>query len=186
MRKIALPFLFAALLAWPRPGITSDYELLDNGGFEDGLQAPWGTGQYAEKGKDGWWNSNGCKAAATADHAVYRTGKTSLHIVNASARSPHIFGSTAQRIQVNPGQRYKITLWAKGKDLASKGAVSIIADSAWNIRPVSLPAGTFDWQKFEGTFELPVKDADIRILVEDKGEAWIDDVSVTPLVDDLY
>jgi hypothetical protein len=59
--------------------------------------------------------------------------------------------------------------------------VSIVVDPAWRIRPISLPAGSFDWQRFTGEFTLNKGTAQLRILCEDMADVWIDDVEVTPL-----
>jgi len=165
----------ASSLAFP-----AEQNLLKNGGFEQGLGTAWGIGQYGDPNKP-WWNSGSCSSRADVSGQIHHGGKASLHIINSSPRAPNVFGTTVQRIAIQPGQQYKITLWAKGRELVSKGAINIIVDSAWNIRPIMLPSGTYEWQKFEGTFKLPTPTADIRILSEDRGEAWIDDISVTSL-----
>jgi hypothetical protein len=47
-------------------------------------------------------------------------------------------------------------------------------------RPVELPAGTYDWKKLEGTFQVPSQRHSIvlRIVSADTGEAWLDDIEV--------
>jgi hypothetical protein len=154
--------------------------LLRNGDFESGLAAPWGTGRYSE-GRPVWWTSKECKCTAQVDPGVQRIGSVSLRITNYSPLSPHVYGTTAQRIAIEPRRTYRITLWAKASRLASSGAVFVVVDDEWNTRPIVLPKGTFSWRKFEGTFSLPVAYADVRIVSQDRGLAWIDDVQVVPL-----
>ncbi len=149
-----------------------------NSGFEAELAAPWGTGQYAQN-RTLWWNSGGCESQAETDGQISHEGAQSLHIINRSPRSAHVFGTTQQPIAIEPGHRYRITLWARAADLASGGAVSVIVDSAWKIRPIQLPAGSFEWQEFQGEFTLPSSTADLRILSEDRGEVWLDDLQIT-------
>lgn len=161
------------------PAFPAEQNLLKNGGFEQGLGAAWGTGQYSDP-NNVWQNSGACSSRANVSAQVHQGGKASLHIINTSPRAANVFGTTVQKIAIQPGQNHKITLWAKGRELASRGAISIIVDAAWNVRPIALPSGTFEWQKFEGTFVLPTPTADIRIISEDRGEVWIDDISVTP------
>lgn len=77
-------------------------------------------------------------------------------------------------------------MWARGRNLASRGAVNLAVDDAWQVRPIALPAGTYAWTRLSGTFSLTVGQADVRIIAEDVGEAWLDEVRVTPLEENLY
>ncbi|OGR17322.1 MAG: hypothetical protein A2X81_08480 [Desulfobacterales bacterium GWB2_56_26] len=158
------------------PKKKTDYNLLRNGDFEAGLRL-WGKGQYGDKGV--WWNSGNCRSNALAQKGSGRDGNAALYISNPTPRGPHAFGTTVQQIIIQPGKEYRITLYAKGKGLASGGAINISVDPAWTIRPIHLPAGSFDWRKFEGTFKLPSSTAEFRIISEDVGEAWIDDIRIT-------
>lgn len=154
--------------------------LLVNAGFEQGFVKPWGTGLYSEN-RPLWWNSGGCRSTVEIDESSVIEGAAALHIVNPSPRAAQVYGTTAQRIRIEPDRPYRLTVWARGLDLASAGAVSLVVDADWRVRPVSLPAGTYAWTGLSGTFSLPADYADIRILSEDAGEAWIDDVRLEPL-----
>jgi hypothetical protein len=151
-----------------------------NGGFENGLDRPWGTGQFAQ-GRAVWWNNGGCQSQAEADGQSRHGEARSLHIVNRSPRGPHVYGTTQQSLAVEPGQRYRITVWARANQLSAHGAVSVIVDAAWKVRPIQLPAGTYDWRQFSGEFTLPSALADLRILSEDRGEVWLDDLQIVAL-----
>ncbi|MDX1606695.1 MAG: DUF642 domain-containing protein, partial [Candidatus Competibacterales bacterium] len=132
----------------------------------------WGTGvQYGQYGI--WWNSRNARSTArTVDIAsdVYRTA---LYINNQSVRSPHVFGTTAQRISVTPGRTYRVSLWARARNLRSNGAINIVVDPEWKVRPINLTGGTYDWQQFSGTFQAARDYVDLRIISEDIGEAWL-------------
>ncbi|MDO8369886.1 MAG: carbohydrate binding domain-containing protein [Candidatus Nitrotoga sp.] len=181
---IRVIFVFCFLTATAsNPAFSAENNLLQNGGFEQGLKAPWGIGQYGSNGL--WWNAGDCQSTANIDFQTSQSGRASLHISNSSGSTPNVYGTTVQAVAIQPSHKYRITLWAKGKSLASKGAISLIVDKAWYIRPIMLPSGTFDWQKFDGIFELKSTIADIRILSQDRGEVWIDDISVTLATDDL-
>ncbi|TAJ95108.1 MAG: hypothetical protein EPO31_01670 [Gammaproteobacteria bacterium] len=160
--------------AWPAE------PLFVNGGFEQGLVKPWGTGMYSED-RPLWWNSGDCDSTVELDERGPIEGIAALHIVNLTPRTAHVYGTVAQRVRIEPNRPYRITLWARGLDLASAGAVTLIVDEAWKVRPIALPGGSFAWTKLSGTFSLPADYADIRILSEDAGEAWIDDVRIEPL-----
>ena len=160
----------------PDVGIASHQGLLKSGGFEYGLDGPWGHGQYGENGI--WWNSRNCRSSATVDTAIFHGGLASLHLLNSSARAPNLYGTTVQAIRIEANRLYRISVWAKADHLASNGGVSLIVDKSWNLRPIALPAGSYDWRRFEGTFQLPSTTADIRILMEDQGQVWLDDMVV--------
>lgn len=174
------------LLAWVSPitpGVVqagASGNILKNGGFEDFLVKPWGTGLYSE-GRPLWWNGGGCQSEIRLDEVVKKSGLVSLYIFNPTPRNPNVYGTTAQRVAVKPNGRYRITLWAKGRNLASAGAIQFSVDSSWKIRPVSLPAGSFSWRKFDGIFTVPENYIDFRIISQDQGEAWIDDIELVLL-----
>ena len=111
-----------------------------NGGFESGLSAPWGTGQYSD-GHSVWWTSGNCQSSANADPRIRKSGNLSFHIINRSPRAANVFGSTQQPISIIPGQQYRINIWAKAHGLASDGAVAIVVDREWKVRPIRLPKG---------------------------------------------
>ncbi|MDP3981038.1 MAG: hypothetical protein Q8Q33_06490, partial [Chlamydiota bacterium] len=147
--------------------------LLENGGFEAGLVLPWGTGKSSQN-RPIWWNSSSCQSKITISTKAFKEGKQSLRINNPSPRAPDVFGTVAQSISIKANKRYRLVAWAGSKDVASAGAFSIVVDSAWKIRPISLPAGSVPWTQYDATFSLPTNVADIRILSEDKGFVWFD------------
>lgn len=156
-----------------------DQNILVNGDFEQDLQHPWGTGLYSE-GKPVWWNSSSCRSTALVTTETARNGKTSFFIDNPSPRAPHVYGTMAQRIDIRPDQRYRLVLWAGARDLASNGAVNIAVDQKWLVRPVALPAGSYPLTLFDGMFSLPGNFAEVRIISEDQGKVWLDDIRVVP------
>lgn len=174
---VAPAFLFADEPTVKRAPIQN---LAGNGGFESRLTAPWGTGLYSQ-GKPIWWTSKECRCTAQADQAVRKSGIFSLRITNYSPSAPHVYGTTAQRIAIAPARTYRITLWAKASRLASNGAVFIVVDNDWKIRPIALPKGSYSWRKFTGTFSLPANHADVRIVSQDRGLVWIDDIQIVPM-----
>jgi len=148
-------------------------------GFEKGLSKPWGTGQFAA-GRTTWWTSGSCDSTATIDRKWKHGGSASLHIVNRSARGAGVYGTTQRPFAIEPGRRYRIVVWARAEGLASTGAVSLVVDSKWSVRPIHLPKGTFNWAPLTGVFSLPESTAQLRILSEDRGEAWLDDITIFP------
>jgi len=140
----------------------------------------WGTGQFSQKHPAWWWNENKCNSTAAQDAAGRKPGAKCLHVVNQTPRAPNLYGTTQQAIAVAAGQRYQITLWARAKGLASDGGVNVAVDEAWKVRPIQLPKGTYDWTRFTGTFSLPANTVQLRILSEDVGEVWIDEIRIEP------
>lgn len=185
MRSAHLSLLLLILTGLAVTNAAAAGNLLGDGSFESGLDAPWGKGQYAA-GHSVWWNTQGCASRADIDEAASVEGLVSLHIINPSTRAPQVYGTTVQQIPIKANHPYRISVWAQGLNLASKGAVTIIVDDAWRVRPIVLPAGNFAWTRLSATFSLPADHASIRILSEDKGEAWLDDLEITPLDSTLY
>ena len=149
-------------------------------GFEDGLKSPWGTGQKFNS-QTVWWNSSGCESSAEADWRVRRNGNYALHVNNPSPRKPEVYGTTQQPLTFQQGHRYRIDVWALGRNLASDGAVSLVVDSQWRMRPIQLPGGTYDWRQLSGEFVWPGGEGQCRILSEDRGQAWLDDIKIIDL-----
>ncbi|NCB15241.1 MAG: DUF642 domain-containing protein [Synergistales bacterium] len=142
----------------------------------------WGTGQYSNFGI--WWNSRNADSRATVvnlggNRPPNSSASTALYLVNNSGRTPHVFGSTSQRITVRKGARYTVSFWASARNLASRGAVNIAVDPQWNIRPISMDAGSYGWTFFSGTFTAPDNYVDLRIIFEDRGEVWITEMTLT-------
>ncbi|MBI2267248.1 MAG: tetratricopeptide repeat protein [Armatimonadetes bacterium] len=167
------------IVATPNP-IAGSSNLLINGGFEEGLSLPWGTGHY-ETGNFSfgiWWNSMLCRSYAKIDTLISHSGNHSLRITNFSGGQPHVFGTTSQRIRnISPNTLYEIELWARADSL-ERSAVLIILDPAWHIRPLTLSEGTYDWKHFK--VQVNPGDAtfvDFRILLQAKGTLWLDDIS---------
>lgn len=138
---------------------------------------PWGTNvQYGQFGI--WWNSGGASSTAGTVDLQGVAAQTGLYIRNTSGRGPNVFGTTAQRIAVQQGQTYRISFLGMAQGLGSNGGVNIAIDPEWRIRPVSMPGGSYDWRRFEGTFVAPANSIDLRIISEDSGEVWITDMSL--------
>jgi hypothetical protein len=155
--------------------------LLINGGFEQGLTNPWESGFYTKKPVV-WMNSGDCKSTADLDQKNFHNGTAALHLRNQSKRASNIYGTMAQKIKVNKNRYYAITLWARGQNLASNGALNIAVDPMWRIRPLGLPAGNFEWTRFYKTFNSGDRDTiEFRIIFEDIGEVWLDDIVVEEL-----
>ena len=146
-------------------------------GFEREFATPWGTGQYA-KGHAPWWTNGGCDARGTFDRSQWHGGGKALHIINRSPRAANVYGTTQMPLQLAAGKKYQVTAWARATGLASAGGASIVVDDDWKLRPIQLPQGTYDWTKFRGTFVLPNSGGQLRILSEDQGEVWFDDVQI--------
>lgn len=156
--------------------------LLINGGFEDGLIFPWGTGHY--ESMDGkfqfglWWNSMNANAFMKVDTTEAYSGVKSLQITNYSSFVSHVFTTLSQRIPgLQPNTVYKISCCVKANDVPS-GAVLVIVDAAWAKR-FALPSGTYDWQPFSVTVNIGHNDyIDFRIVHQSTGSVWFDDIIV--------
>ena len=157
--------------------------LLVNGGFEQGLIFPWGTGHYERsdgKFRNGaWWNSKNARAFMKIDADVIYSGKRSLQITNYSPTAPHVFTTLSQRIApLEPNTTYKISCFVKAENLKPR-AVGFTIDAAWTKRPRALPGGTYNWQAYSDTINIGHNNyIDFRILHLDTGTIWLDDIVI--------
>lgn len=161
----------------------SGRNVLINGGFEDGLIFPWGTGHYERP--DGrfkfgiWWNSMNARAYMKIDADIRHSGQRSLRITNYSPTAPHVFCTLSQRIEpLEPNTTYKVSCFIKAQDL-KPGAVGFTIDAAWTKRVRSLPGGTYDWQPYSDTINIGHNNyIDFRILHLNTGTVWLDDIVI--------
>lgn len=163
----------------------SSDNLLVDGGFEDGLNWPWGSGHYEDSaGKTAfgaWWNSMNARAFMKLDADVRHSGDYALRVTNFSPSAPHVFTTTAQRIDgLRPNSVYRISLYAKAEDL-TPGAVVFSVDAAWAKRLLGLPPGTYGWRSFSATVNIGHNDyIDLRLIHQNTGTVWLDDIVVEP------
>ena len=147
-----------------------------SGGFELGLSRHWGLGQF-QQGKPIWWNSNGCRSTATVVSTEAHSGKKSLLIENFTKASPRVYGTTQQAIPITAKARYRVSLWAKTRNLEKLG-FRVVVNDAWDVIPINLPAGSYEWTKFEGEFSIPTDIAQVRLVSLGVGQVWIDDITI--------
>lgn len=158
---------------------------LKNGGFEDGLVFPWGTGHYESSfGKSGfglWWNSGNAKAFMKIDTDRKHSGRNSLRITNYSKSAPHVFTTTSQRILgLKPNTVYRVSMWARAEGLQN-AAVFTTIDPAWTKILLRLPGGDYDWRHFTEVVNIGHNDfLDLRIAHVGQGTVWLDDIEVSP------
>jgi hypothetical protein len=138
----------------------------------------WGTGAMSNFGI--WWNSGGAKSTANTVNLQFNDPmqqqgiSTALYISNPSSLKAQVYGTTAQRINVQPNTTYIITVWAAARNLNSNGGACIITDASWNQRPIAITKGNYGWTQFSGTFTTGnVSFIDLRILSQDIGEVWL-------------
>jgi hypothetical protein len=107
-------------------------------------------------------------------------------------------GSRLNVVPVEPGQRYVLRGWFKGKDLSPRGkhgtvlaaliylSPDRIFDEGAKRKTVTLPIrdeGTTEWTAFEKEFETSPEENSLwlsfRVLATD-GKIWLDDVEIVP------
>lgn len=143
-------------------------------------------GDFSSFGRAGspwakWWISRNAKVLAK--HVALKKGgqRNALYVSNRSRRAPHVYGTTYQRIAVQKGRTYRITLIAAARNLNSNGGANVTVDPQWRIRPIHLKKGTYSWTRYSGTFRSEWSHIDLRIISEDIGEVWITGIEVQML-----
>ncbi|MBT3378171.1 MAG: hypothetical protein HN742_27110 [Lentisphaerae bacterium] len=162
LRPIALAaFLFSLTV--------SAANLLDNPTFE----------RHKQGSPSAWrWEAGKAKAALTMDTGTARSGKTSILIVNPSARSPHVYSSLSQTIPVSPSTRYTLSCYVKANNA---GVAWMLGGKKWEHR-IALPRNTKGkWQRVSGSFTTTGSETTftLRILSESQTAGFrVDDVQV--------
>ena len=154
-------------LFWGMTGVLRAQNLPGNPDFEHKPISPWQ-----------WGVVGGAKAAGEVDTKVFHGGQSSFRISNESAQAPNVFGMISQTLPVKPNTRYEFSVWSKGEKV---GNAWIGGGPAWEIR-VRFPAGTYDWQKFSGTFMTGPKETTFNMMVAVESTTenlWLDDVEMT-------
>lgn len=148
--------------------------LVVNGGFETGAYgSPWGTGIYEPK-PEAFWGSANASAVIDADA---RSGAYALKITNSSPASPQIYRTVSQQIAVTTGDAYCLSFAAKAEE-ATPGILSIAVNDAWTVRSAVAPATT-SYAVSSLTFTAEKGTVDVRLITENTGTVWVDDIAVT-------
>jgi hypothetical protein len=160
-------------VATPTPSPTPAPNLIADGGFESGLVAPWGTGIYEPQSQIFWGSAN---ATATVVSDFVHSGRAALRIANQSPMAPQVYRTLSQRINVTAGAPYCLSFWARSQG-SQPGILSIAVNKAWTNR-ASIGGGTFDWTEFAHSFTAEAAAIDIRLISENVGTVWLDDIAV--------
>ena len=139
---------------------------LQNGGFEEGAKS-WGEG--------GLCSNSGMRITVIDTQA--HTGKRCLEICNELTRKPNQYVSVCQKIGgVQVGRRYTVRMWIRGKGAAAMCA-EWVTNPEW-LNANFLPPGTYDWTPYEFDFTADTNPVPLRLISENTGVVWIDDISV--------
>lgn len=181
------------IVTLPPPTATEDPDnLLKNGGFEEGF-THWGTGYYETddpftRGTLGvfWASRIGSQVQVMdiadvrgdIDSQVRHSGSKSFRITNNAAFVAQLYGSMSQRVTgLLKNTDYVASCWLK-TDRAGTRAFEITVDLAWAKRK-AIDAGTYDWREFSFVFNTgDYSWMDYRILSEDAGTVWVDDMAL--------
>ena len=160
-----------------------------NAGFELELNRYWGNPDSLT-----WMNTPDCESTARVTPEEKHNGVQSLRIqYGADQRIEGGFGQTTQTMPSSAETQYRITLWAKASDLATR-AVRVVINENWDSPVIELPAGSYDWTEFTGEFVTPEGDPStkdetlvlttIRIISAGPGTVWLDDIEVATVTDE--
>ncbi len=150
---------------------------LRDGGFEAPLTATWAADWTVRPVPSPvWWARGAVRASGGRDSSTAKSGEFSLKIVNESSQAPGRYLTTSQRLGVERGERYIVSFWAKAAQ-ATPGAFEVVVDRAWKTR-LTIRPGTYDWEPFEMEFVPDASVIELRLLSEDVGVVWIDDLDL--------
>ena len=173
--------------------------LVRDGGFEDGLVPPWGSGDLSDGHP--WRLLEGARAYGEAVVSPVHSGKLALSIRHATEEHQGWMGVTSQSLRsLETDREYVLEVWARADNLQDGGirvrivrhgsrpgvakGLSGAADATGldevPLAEIALPAGTYDWRRFSTTFAAPAVKLDLEILSVALGMAYLDDVSVHP------
>jgi tetratricopeptide (TPR) repeat protein len=158
-----------------------------NGGFEKGIGDN-------EESRFGWIIvRNDAKFEAVPDSRVKKSGNRSLRL-NFKGYSKPAFSNVLQTVVVNPGAKYRLSIFARSENLRSAGMpmIEILSASEEKTLARSQPftAGTNDWREVAIEFTVPPATSGVTIrTIRDfcgddcpiTGLLWYDDFVLTEL-----
>jgi len=158
----------------------SEKNLLKNGDFENKFQY-WGTGLYSrpdhKNSVKGFWGKAQANARFSVMKQDYKNNKSIVLIIeNRSPVAPHVYKTTAQRITgLKSNTDYILEYMAFVKN-GKSGVLFFTFDPAWSKRTYT-PMVYGKWEKHRYTYNTGNSTyADLRIITENTGEVWIDDI----------
>lgn len=156
------------------PPVTS---LAANGGFESGgLIAPWGTGIYEPRPQGVFWGAADAEAAVVSD--VIHSGSFALRIINRSPSGPNIYRTLSQKVTVTGGAPHCLTFWERVEN-GSGGMLTFRLNDSWSSA-IGIGTGSGGaWLQHAFTFTAEDGNIDLRIVSENTGTVWIDDIVLT-------
>jgi len=130
----------------------------------------------------GWTNytDGDADVTITADQSTEHSGAASIKINNATPRAGNVYGGVVQTVPVTAGTTYEFSAWVKGDSLPGATSAQLVLSPDWNTRQ-SLPNGTYDWQQvtWEYTTLSTQTTMNYRLILQDTGTVWLDDLSIT-------
>ncbi|MCC6267885.1 MAG: carbohydrate binding domain-containing protein [Dehalococcoidia bacterium] len=155
--------------------VTVFTNLVVNGGFEDGLSAPWGTGIYEPRPQGIFWGAAEAEAAVVGGG---HSGGRHLQIVNRSPVKGNIYRTLSQKVQVAGKADHCFTVWVRTEN-GTGGMLTFRLNDSWG-EVLGTQAGSPEWRQYAHSFVTEDNNIDVRIVSENTGTAHIDDLVLTP------
>jgi hypothetical protein len=144
----------------------------------------------------GWFvaGSNSKDYQIGIDTTIKHSGKSS-GMIQSKVAAPTGFGTLMQMCQANEylGKRVRLSAYVKSKDIADWAGVWFRVDGP-QAKPLAFDnmqkrpiKGTTDWQKYEIILDIPQEAVNLGfgILLQGKGQAWIDDIKFESVTKDV-
>jgi erythromycin esterase len=169
---VAAAAALASLALAPAARAAPPTNLLENGGFEKGL--------------DGWKVENETgKLTASLDTKMKAEGKQSAHLVKPGATQIANDRLTIELTKLPAGKTVVVSAKLAGKGLQNTWLKFFVFDAKGEAIvedcDIGRYTGSFNWRDVDQKFELPKEAvrAELRLCMFLGGEAWLDDVRVT-------
>lgn len=142
------------------------------------------------------------EGTAEIDKSIFHSGKKSLHIKadrGVALDEGHIgsIGASTSITSPSPGTKLQVSVWIKAKDVVSPGkyyklrvTVQFMDQNKKLLSKNDLftMTGSCDWKKFSTELLVPENSVYMNfncLLTNCTGEAWFDDIEITPLKTEL-
>ena len=94
----------------------------------------------------------------------------SLRIEHRSAYAPQVYSTLSQRLRVERGRWYELSLWVNAEEVSPLGGLSVLVSAEpadWEDQKLAVDPGTYRWRRHGLRFNTGSRSyVDIRFVAE--------------------